>query len=450
MPNIYANGRSADPAAIFHVELDGTAHDPLVFCIGTEHPDLRRISFFDVVTARFHVSETTDLNSSRLDSTCSPKWPAWLGKFLTNAMQSRTHTTRFSDSFIGQETEVSKLVAAIGAKTDMAAVRKVAKYGETEKARFREVDAQATALKASSPKQVIENLKQATSDITALIAKLDTLGIQFSAEKEAFRKELSSAANECAAAAAATGAETFKKPFFKAVGTPQWEVFAKAAHAPAHKENDAYPGPGDRCILCERPLDEDSRSHIVALLAFVEGDAQRAAQTSAKAVENEIAVLKTMEVNIFASDSAVRAHVSKFDPGLATIIDSTARSISELRDSSIASLTARGPVQGSINCTEVCSALRALIDRITADLDRLDKEDPTSAVASLELERQTLRHREVLSNLLGSIETYVANAAWCSKAERAKSALNPRHITDKEKELFAQIVGPSYRARLAH
>jgi hypothetical protein len=33
--------------------------------------------------------------------------------------------------------------------------------------------------------------------------------------------------------------------------------------------------------------------------------------------------------------------------------------------------------------------------------------------------------------------------------ERAKSALNPRHVTDKEKDLFAQIVGVSYRARLA-
>lgn len=102
-----------------------------------------------------------------------------------------------------------------------------------------------------------------------------------------------------------------------------------------------------------------------------------------------------------------------------------------------------------MNCAEACSELQALTERVTNDVERLEKEDPAKAIASLELERQTLRHREVLSKLLQSIETYVTDASWCAKAERAKSALNPRHITDKEKELFAEIVGASYRARLA-
>jgi len=56
---------------------------------------------------------------------------------------------------------------------------------------------------------------------------------------------------------------------------------------------------------------------------------------------------------------------------------------------------------------------------------------------------------QTLSQLLPSIERYVADAAWCAKAERAKPSLNPRHITEKEKELFADIIGESYRSRLA-
>ncbi|WP_027555926.1 AAA family ATPase [Bradyrhizobium sp. Cp5.3] len=452
VPNIYANGRSADPAASFHVQLDGEARDPLAFSIRTEHPDLQRISFFDVTTARLHVGETTAFEFKPSGFDVFPEMARVYGelsKQLASSIQSRTTTTRFSDSFIGQETEVSKLIATIGARSDMVAIRKLAVYGEAEKARIREVDAQATALKASSSQQLMEHLKRAKSDIAVLITKLDALDVQFSAEKAASRTALSNSAQECAAAAAAIGTETFKRSFFKAVGTPEWQAFAKAAHALARKESASYPEPEDRCILCERPLDRDSRSHIGALLAFVEGDAQRSAQSAAKAVDREVAALKALEVNIFAPDSMVRADVRKFDPSLAIALDATASCVTTLRDSAIAALAAHGPVEGSLSCTDVCSSLQMLVERISADLARLEKEDPASAIASLELERQSLRHREVLSKLLGSIENYVSDAAWCAKAERAKSARNPRHITDKEKELFAQIVGPSYRARLA-
>ncbi|UGX94251.1 hypothetical protein G6321_00053415 [Bradyrhizobium barranii subsp. barranii] len=406
VPNIYANGGTTDLAASFHVQLDG------------ESSDLARVY-------------------------------GELGKLLANAILSRGHTTRFSDSFIGQETNVAKLVATIGPRTDMAAVRKLAIYGEAEKARLREMDSHATALKASSRQELVENLKQAKKDIIALITKLDALVSEFSPEKRAFRTALSKTARECTAAAAAVGTETFKRPFFKAVGTPDWEVFAKAAHALARKESDLHPGPDDRCILCERPLDIHSQAHITALLTFVEGEAQRAAQAATKAVENEIGALKTLEVNIFAPDSLVRAHVNRLDPNLATAIDLAAVSIAALRDSSVAVLAAHDPVQGSVNCADVNSALHALVEWIGSDLERLTKENAATAIASLELERQTLRHREALSKLLSGIETYVADALWCAKAERAKSALNPRHITDKEKEVFGQIVGPSYRARPA-
>ncbi|MEY9748857.1 energy-coupling factor transporter ATP-binding protein EcfA2 [Bradyrhizobium japonicum] len=452
VPNIYANGGTADLAASFHVRLDGGSSEPFALSGGIENPELKRISFFDVTIAKLHVGETTAFEFKPSGFDVFPEMAriyGELGKLLANAILSRAHTTRFSDSFIGQETDVAKLVATIGTRTDMAAVRKLAIYGEAEKARLREVDSQATALKASSPQELIENLKQAKKDITALIAKLDALGSEFSPEKRAFRTALSKTARECTAAAAAVGTETFKRPFFKAVGTPDWEVFAKAVHALARRESDLYPGPDDRCILCERPLDIDSQAHITALLAFVEGEAQRAAQAATKAVENEIGALKTLEVNIFASDSLVRAHVNRLDPNLATAIDLAAVSIAALRDSSVAVLAAHDPVQGSVNCADVSSALHTLVERIGSDWERLAKENAATAIAFLELERQTLRHREVLSKLLGGIETYVADALWCAKAERAKSALNPRHITDKEKELFGQIVGPSYRARLA-
>ena len=80
---------------------------------------------------------------------------------------------------------------------------------------------------------------------------------------------------------------------------------------------------------------------------------------------------------------------------------------------------------------------------------RLQKEDPAKVITALNSERQTFRHREVLSKLMPSAEVHVSNAKWCAIANSGKSALNPKHITDKEKELFLELVGENYRERFA-
>jgi hypothetical protein len=147
--------------------------------------------------------------------------------------------------------------------------------------------------------------------------------------------------------------------------------------------------------------------------------------------------------------SVVRAHVNRLDPALEETIADIVESIVGLRENTIASMTAHQPVSGSVDCIAALDSLISLDQRIAADITRLEKEDSTKALESLDLERQTLRHREVLSQLIGSIEKFVVDAAWCAKAEMAKSALNPRAVTTKEKELFTQIIGESYRTRLA-
>ena len=93
--------------------------------------------------------------------------------------------------------------------------------------------------------------------------------------------------------------------------------------------------------------------------------------------------------------------------------------------------------------------LALLVARLDHDIQLLEKENTADAIARLELERQTLRHRKVLSQLLPDIERFVADRMWRQDAERARAFLNPRGITEKEKELFGKIIGETYKERLA-
>lgn len=368
-----------------------------------------------------------------------------IGTRLDAQIKLRTRKPIFSESFIGIETAVSKVVSTIGATTDVKIVQGLATYGPTEKARFDEVDKQLTALKIGSQKDLLTTLKQARTDVEGVLRKVTVLRDAFDCKRAGARNALSEKSKVAADAATALGSELFKRTFFNAVGTPQWQAFAKSAHALARAEGETYAKEGDHCLLCERPFDKPSRSHVNALLAYVEGDAQRAAELASVEVQNEIATLQAHDLNIFTEGSRVREHINRIDPSVESDVTNLMASIAVLRQKAVDALQKRVAFADVAATTAVETVLVELCKRIDDDVARLEKVDATAAIAALELERQTLRHREVLSQLLPSVQMYVADAKWCAMASRAKSALNPRHITEKEKELFGEIIGDTYR-----
>jgi len=184
-------------------------------------------------------------------------------------------------------------------------------------------------------------------------------------------------------------------------------------------------------------------------LEYVEGDARLEANEAVDALQREIGDLQDLDVDVFATTSRVREHVRRLEPKTEKLVASTIRSIRTHRNKAIKNLKARSKIDGEVDTEPAVTALQNLNDQIESDIKRLRSDDPATAIASLEHERQTLRHREVLKKLLRQITAFVNDAAWCAKAQRAKSALNPRHVTNKENELFMKIVGHSYKSILA-
>ena len=452
LPNIYESGAARRISGAFHMTVDGVAQAPVAFDPDTDQPELRTISFFDTTVARLRVSETAAFEFKLSGFDVFPEMVrvyGEIGKRIDAEIAARAHDTKFSDSFIGLETPVSKAAGAINASTDIMALRALAGYGPTDAARLVEIDAQLVALKAGSSKEALAILAQARSDIDALLAKLEALSGAFTSDKAISRSELCKRAKDAAERATKLGIDQFRRAFFDAVGSPEWQTFAKAAHALAHKENASYPTSDDRCLLCERPLDETSRQHIAALLSFIEGDVQRRAAAASRALETEIASLRSLDVEPFSAESRVREHVRQLDPAAESTVADAVADVKALRERTIEALQARSSIDAAVALGTAIEVLAALRARIDGDINRLQKGGATTAIAAVELERQTLRHREVLTKLLPTIEKRVMDAAWCRKAQAAKQALNPRHVTDKEKELFTAIIGTSYRRRLA-
>ena len=151
-----------------------------------------------------------------------------------------------------------------------------------------------------------------------------------------------------------------------------------------------YPAENDRCLLCERPFDEKSREHAAALLAFVEGDAQRKSELAAAALGKEMTFLERLDLNVFTSETRVREHIHRIDPIVEAAVAGVVGSFRSTCDKTLEALRARNAFDEAVDAAPINTQLIDLVARIDADIQRLGKDDTAEAISSLELERQTL------------------------------------------------------------
>ena len=104
----------------------------------------------------------------------------------------------------------------------------------------------------------------------------------------------------------------------------------------------------------------------------------------------------------------------------------------------------------NIEISSLRERLAQLVVQIDKDLLLLREEKVEDAIAGLEVQRIELRHRQVLSQLRLDAERFVTDLNWVKRASGApKRSLNPRTLTDKEKELLRTVIAQSYRERFA-
>jgi hypothetical protein len=453
LPNIYESGAKQLPSADITIIDEQKAEKTVSFDGKSEHADLRRIAVFDTVVARMHLVDQSPLGFTPTGFDVFPEMArvtALLTAKLTADISARTGENKFTNSFVSPESEVSKFVTALSADTDIAKLRGLATYGETEAARLEEVQRQIAELQTKSVAAAIKQLEDAKRDISALMSRLvNGLAPLGDAKRAAYRSQLSEF-NAKAKVVAEQGGESFKQDFFQSVGTPEWEAFLAAAHALGKAEHADYPLDDQNCLLCRRPLDGPSAALIRRYWSFLTSDARRAAEAASQALDQSVEALKALKIDFFSAETTVFAHITRLDPALAKQVGALVESAEAQRTDIIAALENNTGEIPASTIADVSAALTALIALIEGDIVRLREQKIEDAIRTLGAERISLRHRQVLKQLLPEIETFVAGHIWGRKASAApRKSLNPRPLTDKETELFGSVIAEKYRERLA-
>lgn len=446
--DIYAEAVPPPPSCQFNLSLGGTAQDPVAFTLGTDSPYLKRFTVFDSAVARHLLTATMPFEFKPSGFDVFPEMVRVYNR-LTQLLDAdiRRHTKQntFSTAFIGGTTPAYSAVSALGPTTDVEKLRELARYGEAETARLKEIDRLLVALRSQSPKEALETLAEAKTDITGLRKKIADLVELFSEENVADRKKLIGDAVQAAGLAVTLGTDQFQRPFFKAVGTPEWEKFAGKALTLARKEREDYPEEGDKCLLCEQVLSEEARAHIETLFRFVESDAKQEAASAKDRVDTAITDLTGQTLDHFGEAARVRTHVKRLAPPLELEVQATFDALIAAKEGALADLKSLVVTETAMAVPTVLASLDRLLERMEEDRVKLAADDKEASITAMDGERRGLIHQHVLSQQLPQIETFVADEKWRNKANGAARHLNQRPLTDKEKEFFAKVVGDKYR-----
>lgn len=453
-PDVFDENAPMTPSASIELVDDKGIITKLTFDNVVEHPPLKRgFVVFDSAVAIRHLTETSPLGFTPTGFDVFAEMArgySELQAMLAADIQGRRRENTFANAFIGPSTAASTAASTLGRQTDLDALRALASFGIDEAARIEDLQTQADQLRANSPALEIARITEARPHIVVLKEQLALAHAALTEEVLGNDFRLSADLVEAAVEVARLGATQFSHGELMEVGSPYWTAMVEAAQRLSSVQHMHYPDEGDICLLCQQPLDAGARDLFARYATFVSGESRRRIEVAKAAVEWRQTLLKQLNLQFAADGSVAHSFLAGSYPAVLTSIAEHAARVTQLREAAVAALAGTRAHPSAIAMPDFGQTLGQVLAVIDSDLDRLRQGDVSAALKAVDDERTELRHREVLAKNLEQMVSYVRDLQWVEKANgEARAALNPRHLTEKEQELFATVIGGNYRAALA-
>ncbi|MCO5945285.1 AAA family ATPase [Mucilaginibacter flavidus] len=254
--------------------------------------------------------------------------------------------------------------------------------------------------------------------------------------------------NDCIAKeqlAANNNIDQFKSNLIKDVGGLEWKNFIIAADnfARLQQENTSYPQQTDICLLCQQPLSPEAITLISAYWSFIKSKAEQDSKEAQNALDQSKTMLHNLELNLLPDSNILHKWLLENKSSeLKTIVELLQNQV-KLRGALIAALNTK-----TISYLKEVQLDTTILDDIINDLDQrilsLQKSDVSKDILELQQRITFFNHKEKLNDHISTIQTTISEMDWVSKAQKAKSKIAKRDITNKEKELSGMYFNQAY------
>lgn len=415
--------------------------------VGAICPELTSFYVFDTTSVRRHLTESNEVSFS----------PAGLNYLtqlavLTDRVRDRLHDRIqaytvphcFDGWFVG-ESEVSKLIAALCAETDLKTVQCLAILSQEEKEREHDLDLEIARLKVQDKSEELAKLSQTRQDLETLLDALtsaatglsDDAGTAFMAASIEYRRQESLAIE--------LGVKQFENGKVPQVGSEAWYDLIRAAHDLAQFAGDSatpYPAEDSCCLLCQQPLDAGARALMHRLWAFLKDEAQKALEDATHDYGNQLAALQAVDLSFTDEQMVWYRYLQENDAPLLSEVQTFGSACHARRQAMLASTTFGAGAELPELPLACLASIDAVVARLKTETAKLAAQDWSARIEDLKHEQLELQHRLILSQHLPEVEDYAQRQKWAKQA--AKIGGTTAHITKKHNELFEKLVTQRY------
>ena len=426
---------------------DGISTKIIHYQVGNQCPELALFYTFDSTSVQVHLAGSNTFSFS-------PTGLSYLTQLanVTDKIRERLRARieecaqphDFGGLFQGKSA-VTELISNLGHETDLEELRQIAALTSEEKNRIGELDIEISELKAKDITAQIRKLEQTLADLEIITERLRKVenGLSDNIMSD-IRKALGVYLGRKSADQRGS-VDQFKSENFTQTGSEVWHRFIDVAKALAEAEqtqDKPYPQPDDRCLLCHQPLSTEAHELLLRLWAFLEGDVQAKLDEAQSILENQHIELDAIDLNFFDEQSVSYRHIQEHDPALLRQVITFVEACLQRCEFALRIINVHAKETMPEMPESVIPNIEEIISALKTDRDELQKEKPAQKIVELNQQLLTLQHREILGQYFPKIEGYVQKQIWAQKA--ANIGGNTRHITNKYKRLFEQLVTDRY------
>jgi energy-coupling factor transporter ATP-binding protein EcfA2 len=367
-------------------------------------------------------------------------------------------------------TEVGRFISELSANTSIGEMKVLSSLTQQQLLRLGELN---DALK-SDPIQKAKETRASARRLRSFASMVEALSKALSDPAIATLHALFEAAQSTAAAARAFASGQFDSTFLLGTGGESWRILWEAARDYSIAEpykGHAFPNtePDAKCVLCQRPLDEDAAQRLRNFEAFCKDNSQQRAEAAAKQLSTAATTINTLkeispeattiEADLAVATSDEMAIITEFaetaDLLLATIKENLVKRAwsapQPLPVSPVSKLTALADELDQRAIMEESAQNPAVRTTLTAERDELAAREWLAGV-QMQVGEQISRFKRLaaLESCLGDTETtettlkskqltkLIVTDAFCRRFEQEAKDLGVRTIRVKMEEIRGQ------------
>ena len=448
LTDVFRDSPLAKPTAVLSIRV-GAAEVALAWPEAAR-PELQRLLFYDAACGSAYISSESDFPyrpsalfvMDGLIEACVAVRTRIDGRLARNAATIKPLPAVPDDA---RESAAGRFLATLSASSSVKRLDELLSSFDASKETIADLKEQEARLRGADTTKARQQLTRQSDKLLAVRRHIESLDAALGSMPLAGLQEQRASVKSLEDAAALL-ARSFETEPLPGVGGGPWKALWEAAQRfskeAAYPEHD-FPFLGNecRCVLCQQPLDTQSRDRFVRFDEFVRNDTQVRLQDARRTLDQKVKVLR--ELTVFPQ--AVESHLEDLQ-------DSNSDAVAAVRDLLLSYEAVREQVNAALSANRELPQLgldpAPIIDRLTSasDVAKAASDELASpegiqkqvlAIAArraeLELLEQVKKARSVIVNEIARLKEREA-------LEAAKSAAATTGITKKILELSEESI----------